>query len=173
MRAQINQTVELQVSASDPDNDTLEYEVSGLPQTATFDNKTLTLSWNVTSADNVSITVIVSDEKGATSQQPVIVHLCNCHNKGACSSNETILGKGTVQFRFLKCSCSSWYEGDFCEIQRNPCANKPCYDKVACATNQTVDKGYTCSACPSGLTGDGENCFGKLLKTIKNMRKAK
>lgn len=166
LRAQVNQTVELQISASDPNNDTMDYQVSGLPLNANFDNETLLLTWNVTNADNVSIAVIVTDKKGATSQEPVTVHFCNC-NKGACPSNETILGEGTVHFRFLKCSCPSWYEGNFCEKERNPCASEPCFENVTCTTNKTVDKGYTCSACPSGMTGDGENCFGKLLKRIK------
>ena len=161
VKAECGKVLEFQVSATDPNNDTLSYMVSGLPAGATFDNNTATFTWNATNADNVSIIVLVNDKLGASTQQDITIDLCCCQNNAECLYNQTIAGKGTETFRFMGCNCTALYDGDFCENERDPCADKPCYDDtVTCTKSPSNENGYTCSACPQGLTGNGEDCAG-------------
>ena len=52
---------------------------------------------------------------------------------------------------------------DFCRqpLSPAPCAAQPCFAGVDCTDQLTLTgsgSGYSCSACPPGYTGDGENC---------------
>jgi len=56
------------------------------------------------------------------------------------------------------------FKGDYCEIDRDGCADGPCQDLQDCFDNtpeeeQATDKGFTCSACPDGYK-DGLVCEG-------------
>ncbi len=54
---QVGQTVQFTVNATDPENDSVDYAVSGLPDGATFDPTTKTFSWTPSSSQVGSYTV--------------------------------------------------------------------------------------------------------------------
>ena len=53
------------------------------------------------------------------------------------------------------------YDGQFCEKDRNGCAEASCYHGIQCYDVPAPGVGITCGACPSGYSGDGQNCIGR------------
>lgn len=65
----------------------------------------------------------------------------------------------------VQCSCNAAYTGIRCLQDFNACSNFPCYGDITCTDHTAPSAGYTCGPCPSGLTGDGQKCYG--WETIK------
>ena len=156
----LNQTIEFQVSATDPNNDTVTLDIEEPPPGANFDNTTGEFSWLARNASNVTLQFVAIDSKEASTVFMVIINLCLCQNNAECDFTEFV-GDSVGTLRVVGCNCSAGYSGTFCENELlDPCVDEPCFDNVTCAMrNDTF--GFICGPCPEGLTGDGENCYGK------------
>ncbi|XP_028418294.1 neurogenic locus notch homolog protein 1-like [Dendronephthya gigantea] len=55
----------------------------------------------------------------------------------------------------FSCSCFAGYTGQRCEIEIDECADNPCFLGVSCTD---LVASFKCGPCPTGYTGDGENC---------------
>lgn len=58
--------------------------------------------------------------------------------------------------------CFLAYSGQFCQNDRDGCSEIQCFDGVDCIDVQEPGFGAICGPCPSGYTGDGNRCLGKL-----------
>lgn len=58
------------------------------------------------------------------------------------------------------CICNVGFTGRHCDIIITECSNTSCYPNVPCTEN---DFTISCGFCPSGFTGDGKNCKGRIL----------
>ena len=59
------------------------------------------------------------------------------------------------------CNCTIGWSGDHCDVEFDACAESPCYEAVLCMDNPAgVTPDFQCGACPPGLQGDGETCYG-------------
>ena len=54
----------------------------------------------------------------------------------------------------------SAYSGQFCEKDRDGCAEESCYNGVQCYDIPAPGVGRRCGPCPLGYTGDGITCNG-------------
>ena len=52
------------------------------------------------------------------------------------------------------------YDGQFCENDRNGCAEFSCYPGVQCYDVPAPGVGIRCGPCPAGYIGDGLKCTG-------------
>ena len=52
------------------------------------------------------------------------------------------------------------YDGQFCENDRNGCAEFSCYRGVQCYDVPAPGVGIRCGPCPAGYFGDGLKCTG-------------
>lgn len=156
----LNQTTEFYITSNDPDNDTVTLDIDELPTGASFNSTSGHFEWTPINTTNITLEFIATDSKNVSTVFTVIINMCQCENNGECDFTEFV-GDSTGPFRVVGCNCSEPYEGTFCETQvLDACAEDPCYDNVTCST-QTNPFGFQCGPCPAGLTGDGQNCFGK------------
>jgi len=116
----------------------------------------------------VSLQVIATDSKGASSVFKPIFKLCACQNDGTCidtpSQDDSI-------FSILPCQCTSGYTGKYCAADIDACKVNlnPCYPGVKCEdlpapANET---GYECGSCPVGFSGMGDSCQGIVTSNLK------
>jgi hypothetical protein len=56
------------------------------------------------------------------------------------------------------CSCSSGWEGTYCDQDIDGCDPNPCFPTVACTDVPAPGTGFTCGPCPTGYEGDGQTC---------------
>ena len=160
MNVTLNETTEFYVTATDPDNDTVTLDIEELPQGATFNATTGHFSWTPVNATNMTLEFIATDTKNASTVLTVVINMCQCQNGGECDFTEYI-GDDSGVFRVVGCNCSEQYEGTFCETEApDACDDEPCFDNVTCSFTRNPF-GFQCGPCPAGLTGNGENCFGK------------
>lgn len=78
-----------------------------------------------------------------------------------CDENATCID--TVES--FDCTCNAGYEGDgvVC-ADIDGCSPPPCFESVLCVDIPAPDEGFTCGACPDGMTGNGQTCqcaFGR------------
>ena len=114
----------------------------------------------------VKFSFVATDELGASVSSTPCIKMCACKNNGQCVPPP--LGdkyNNDSKFIYQGCSCSSGYTGRFCENDIDACAynGQPCFKGVTCTDLPAPANitGYTCGPCPSGYSGDGENCDGK------------
>lgn len=123
--------------------------------------------WRPVNASNVTLEFVATDSKNDSSVLPVVINMCKCENDGECDFTEFV-GDNSGAFRVVGCNCSDGYEGTFCETEiPDACADDPCFDNVTCNTTRNPF-GFQCGPCPEGLTGDGENCYGKSCRACKS-----
>ncbi|KAK3731213.1 hypothetical protein QZH41_017746, partial [Actinostola sp. cb2023] len=175
----VNTTIKVFVNATDPDGDDVTFNVSGLPNDATFSTKPLSIeiSWKVTS-NKLDIQYIVTDINEAVSSMKPTIYLCACHHGGRCIKPDKTTGSDSSEDRFIVmlCSCGEGYTGKYCESDIDACeANlNPCYPGVECIdlpapANMTT--GYECASCPAGYTGTGASCAGSLDYFCRGLEK--
>ncbi|KAK3703614.1 hypothetical protein QZH41_019153, partial [Actinostola sp. cb2023] len=172
VNARADQEFTVNVTAKDPNSDavTLQVDPDSLPQGAAFDNITGTFTWTPPSGTKiVNIRIIARDSKGAASVVTIQIRFCDCKNGGDCLFSTIQQSYANSSLQLVSCNCSDKYTGDLCETQVDPCADKPCYKGVNCATIQQPF-GYKCGDCPSGYDGNGEICsdFDECLNASRN-----
>ena len=156
----LNEVVHFYITTSDPDNDTVTLDIEELPVGASFNSTTGHFHWTPVNATNVTLEFIATDTKNTSTVLTVVINMCQCQNDGECDFTEYI-GDSSGAFRVVACNCTEQYEGIFCETEvHNLCADDPCADNVTCNVTRNPF-GFQCGPCPQGLTGDGQNCFGK------------
>lgn len=156
----LNEKTHFYITSTDADNDTVTLDIEELPPGANFNSSTGHFEWTPINATNITLQFIATDTKNASTVLAVVVNMCKCENNGECDFTEFV-GDSTGPFRVVGCNCSEQYEGTFCETEiLDACADEPCYDNVTC-TSQSNPYGFQCGPCPAGLTGDGQNCYGK------------
>jgi len=160
----VNQEIQFYIEASDADNDTITIEIDDLPEGAMFNFSKLDnmaqFVWKPVNATNVTLEFVATDSKNDSTVLPVVINMCKCENDGECDFTQFV-GDNSGAFRVVECNCSDGFEGTFCETEvPDACADDPCFDNVTCNTTRNPF-GFQCGPCPVGLTGDGENCYGK------------
>ena len=64
------------------------------------------------------------------------------------------------------------YSGRYCEEDRNGCSEVQCYVELSCRDIPAPDVGAECGPCPTGFTGDGNKCLGKVCMAFIRTRMA-
>jgi len=159
----LGQVAFVNVTASD--NNSFSFNVLNKPNGASFSpaGNLLNFTWNVTSSERVKFSFVATDELGASVSSTPCIKMCACKNNGQCVAPP--LGdkyNNDSKFIYQGCSCSSGYTGRFCENDIDACTynGQPCFKGVTCTDLSPPANitGYTCGPCPSGYSGDGENC---------------
>ena len=159
-----NQTLTFQVSATDPDNDTLTYSIQGLVSGVTFQSKTFTWTPSYEQSGSYNFTFIVSD-KELTDTKTITITVNNICASTTCSGLGYECGTwddgcggalncGTCQSSY---NCES---GQCVEETPEPfCGDGTCNGTETCSTCP-----QDCGTCPAGNTyylnavnGDDEN----------------
>ncbi|XP_064597770.1 mucin-like protein, partial [Liolophura sinensis] len=175
VKAIVNQTTLIQISATDDDNETVVIYMINNITGQTVLNQTgnnAYLSWTPESLDPVVISISAVDPKGADAPvQQVQVLLCSgCSGRGECDFNQTdasldaTSSNGTA-FTVVPCSCNSGWIGDNCNQDYNGCADEPCPKGTTCtdlSPDQQLamnDTAFNCSDCPDGFEKRQTKCF--------------
>lgn len=162
MNVTVGSVVSFVVAATSPNGYSINFTLTGnLPRDVKFTNGSNgNFTWNVMSANPVSLTFIATDSKGKSSSIRPVVNMCNCTRNGQCMWNSAV-GQA---FALVPCQCSAGYTGLQCESDINACLTNidACYPGVACTDLPASSglPGYKCGACPQGLTGNGSYCTG-------------
>ena len=96
----------------------------------------------------------------------VNIKMCDCNGNGECQFDSIQLGKiFNETFKLVECNCTTGWLGDFCETDKNGCADTPCSSIQNCTDltpeeEQQLDRGFNCSACPDGYNDIGGICIG-------------
>ena len=61
------------------------------------------------------------------------------------------------------CICNAGFTGRHCDVLITSCSNDTCFPGVPCAEN---NNSISCGSCPSGFTGDGKNCKGRIENKV-------
>lgn len=104
----------------------------------------------------------------ATTVLAPIINVCACQNQGMCIQQEdnedNSVSNNTEKFNILSCVCQNGYTGSLCKEDLDACAEnqQPCFPSVICTDlpPPANESGYTCEQCPSGYSGNGEQCDG-------------
>jgi len=175
----VNTTANLTVTAEDPNNDPMTFNVIGsLPKGSQIvtTSSSVTLTWNVT-ADEIDVEFVVADDSNHTAVLRPVIYVCACHNSGHCTAldendpNNQAKNTGG-RFNFLPCVCQEGYTGAFCEEDLDACEEnlQPCYPGVKCIDlpPPANESGYKCGSCPNGFTGNGAECTDLNECAVKN-----
>ncbi|XP_052780549.1 mucin-like protein [Mya arenaria] len=148
------------LNATDANGDTITFtvmsgSVNGLSVDASSGEATLA---SVPDTYPFDVMVEATDGQSSTIWKPIIKY-CACQNSGTCEFAVSV----TEAFTVVPCTCTAAWEGDFCEVDKDGCADNPCYTGVACSDVpasqiQSKPAGFQCDACPLGLQGDGQDC---------------
>ena len=76
-----------------------------------------------------------------------------CFNSGTCLD-------GVNNY---SCICNTGFTGRHCNVLITSCSNDTCFPGVPCAEN---NNSISCGSCPSGFTGDGKNCKGRIENKV-------
>ena len=76
-----------------------------------------------------------------------------CFNSGTCLD-------GVNNY---SCICNAGFTGRHCNVLITSCSNDTCFPGVPCAEN---NNSISCGSCPSGFTGDGKNCKGRIENKV-------
>ncbi|XP_030844962.1 mucin-like protein isoform X1 [Strongylocentrotus purpuratus] len=162
LRVTVNQTVTLQITASDPnDGDVVQYSLQGALPGATIDQNTGLFTWTPPSLDVSMIEIVATDDFGASSLLAYKVRVCQCSNDGVCNfdilaANQDLNNNG---FTVVTCTCEVGWSGDHCGVDFDSCQGSPCYEGVFCSDEPPPSLMPVCGPCPPSLTGDGLTCF--------------
>ena len=61
------------------------------------------------------------------------------------------------------CICNAGFTGRHCDVLITSCSNDTCFPGVPCTEN---NNSISCGSCPSGFTGDGKNCKGRIENKV-------
>ena len=61
------------------------------------------------------------------------------------------------------CICNAGFTGRHCDAIITSCSNDTCFPGVPCTENIIS---VSCGSCPSGFTGDGKNCKGRIENKV-------
>ncbi|RDD39384.1 Mucin-like protein [Trichoplax sp. H2] len=150
------------ITATSPNGYNINFTLTGnLPKGINFVNGSAvgSFSWDVSSANPVSLTFIATDSKGKSSTFTPVVNMCNCSMNGQCMWNSAV-GEA---FAAVPCQCSAGYTGSRCESDIDGCAANAdaCFPGVTCTDKPASAglPGFTCGSCPVGFSGNGVNCI--------------
>ena len=76
-----------------------------------------------------------------------------CFNSGTCLD-------GVNNY---SCICNAGFTGRHCDVLITSCSNDTCFPGVPCTEN---NNSISCGSCPSGFTGDGKNCKGRIENKV-------
>ncbi|XP_066276376.1 uncharacterized protein [Branchiostoma lanceolatum] len=159
VNATVGKEASFSLTATDINNDTVKFSAQNLPGNARFDNATATFSWTPSQINSLNMSFTASDGKGGTSILRPTVNLCKCENNGTCDFDNLADDQNINSLlRVVACMCGDGLEGTFCEVDIDGCEDDPCYMGVNCTDVPAPGVGYTCSACPEGMEGDGAKC---------------
>ena len=82
-----------------------------------------------------------------------------CFNSGTCLD-------GVNNY---SCICNAGFTGRHCDVLITSCSNDTCFPSVPCTEN---NNSVSCGSCPSGFTGDGKNCKGRLEDKVVQLSQA-
>ncbi|XP_030844888.1 fibrillin-1 isoform X5 [Strongylocentrotus purpuratus] len=162
LRVIVDQTVTLQITASDPnDEDVVQYSLQGAQSGATIDQNTGLFTWTPPSLDVSMIEIVATDDFGASTLLTYKVRVCQCSNDGVCNfdnlaANQDLNNNG---FTVVTCTCDVGWSGDHCGVDFDSCQRSPCYEGVFCSDLPPPSVMPMCGPCPPSLTGDGLTCF--------------
>ncbi|RDD39051.1 Fibrillin-2 [Trichoplax sp. H2] len=142
---------------TNPNNgDIVTVEIINPPINSHFDRQTYTFTWNISTYENISLTFVATDNKGARSELAPQIIMCYCSNNGTCDYPAEMVTVDNVDQ--VKCRCNPAWTGNHCTQDFNACADQPCFSNATCTDNIAPMSGYTCSNCPIGYVGDGLKC---------------
>ena len=61
------------------------------------------------------------------------------------------------------CICNAGFTGRHCDVLITSCSNDTCFPGVPCTED---NNSISCGSCPSGFTGDGKNCKGRIKNKV-------
>ncbi|XP_070549897.1 mucin-like protein [Ptychodera flava] len=160
LETKVGDPVTLQYTATDANGDTVTFSLEKSPTGATIDPSTGLLQWTPSSLNNMGLEVEASDGT-ASSVLVVEVRICNCQNSGTCNYNTSVDGAdvNNDKYKIVTCDCPAGYSGDFCENDFNACLDSPCFPSVTCTDQPAPSTTADCGDCPTGLEGDGFQCY--------------
>ncbi|CAH3024316.1 unnamed protein product [Porites evermanni] len=153
------------VNVTASDNDSFTFSVLNIPNGANISSSGnfMNFTWNVTSAEKVKFSFVVTDEFGAASSSTPCIKMCACTNGGQCVSPK--VGdkyNNDSKFIYQGCACSAGYTGRFCESDIDACKlnGQPCFKGSTCTDLKAPANitGFQCGPCPSGYSGNGIKC---------------
>ncbi|XP_033100756.1 G surface protein, allelic form 156-like [Anneissia japonica] len=150
----------LRINASDPEGDPITYSLEDIVPGGGIDTDGY-FFWTPGSTDQVLLTLVAMDNKGAATAFPLEVIICECQNGGVCDFNALVDGSDLLNNRFAvsECNCPAAWTGTDCSDDYNACLDEPCYTGVACFDQMAPLANVTCGSCPSGLIGNGFKCY--------------
>ncbi|XP_022107056.1 mucin-like protein [Acanthaster planci] len=156
--ATVGESLVLQLSATDPDGDHVEFRLLEDVRDAVLTEDGV-FTWLPMDTSKVRVGFLATDGRSNSTLEP-IVSLCDCKNGGTCLSGQYVDGTNLIQDRFgvLLCKCEPGWSGEFCEVDYDACADDPCFLGVDCKDEAPPLLNSTCGPCPEGLEGDGKTC---------------
>ncbi|XP_073234800.1 mucin-like protein [Porites lutea] len=156
----------VQFNITAEDEDPVKFEVINKPKSATVtqSGNFLYFDWPVLSSQKFNLSIVATDDKGASALWNPTIRMCACNNDGQCIEPEEGDSINTdIKFIYLGCACQGGYTGRFCESEIDACElnGQPCYIGVTCIDLPPPANvsGYICGPCPTGFTGDGAQCL--------------
>ena len=74
------------------------------------------------------------------------------------------LGNCVDKVNDYSCVCNAGFTGKHCDVPITSCSDDSCFPGVPCTENINS---ISCGSCPSGFTGDGKNCIGRMKRICK------
>ncbi|XP_071941000.1 uncharacterized protein [Antedon mediterranea] len=161
LRVEVNQSVNLNITAIDPEGSIVSYSLLTSSEEANIDIDSGLFTWTPFNSSVTQITFIATDDKSATVALQPIIYLCECHNGGICNYNQQRSESdiNVDKFALVECVCPPGYVGSDCGTVYDACADNYCYPGVTCIDRPPPAVDATCSACPTGFDGTGVKCW--------------
>ncbi|XP_031434910.1 mucin-4-like [Clupea harengus] len=161
IRCKVNQTVQVQVRAEDPNHDPFSFSLlHPRPPQATISNGDGVLVWTALSVRPVRLSVLVSDHMSSSLLVPVL-QVCACLNGGTCQYSTITQNHLQGKFQVVGCLCPRGFSGALCGNSTDVCKGKPCFPGVDCSSPRYSDS-FSCAACPHPTVSSGRpgyKCF--------------
>uniref|UniRef100_H3B8Y7 Mucin 4, cell surface associated n=1 Tax=Latimeria chalumnae TaxID=7897 RepID=H3B8Y7_LATCH len=159
LQTRLNESVTALYVAKDPDDDKVVFSlVSDTSDITLTGRQNGTLTWYPKSSSPVYTIVRANDSK-ATSEIGITLVLCNCTVNATCNFNvsSTKMEMNGTKFEGKK-MIFTWGQ-DYCEYDFDACQDNPCFLNNTCEDRKAPEEGFSCGACPDGLSGNGRECF--------------